>query len=284
MTRKNILMVLPIICAVALLVIPYDAYAHNGHNHDVGGSGCSSCTPPTLGVDKSGKRLVTGGLTILDQSHDVELFKQDLLTQILKVNEPAEITLKIFDDAGYDALKHVELSLGAEEKLSSGVWVPYNHVTIEWDKTFDGITTVSEYDKHALVKDVAVQVVDNSPIIGVKFTFTPTQEFNANTILVKIWDQRRNANMNYFHDALKIVSSETPLLLANTPESLPSLDSDDDYVELISKELPIDKINQEIQCSAGQERMLRVSNMSPVCVSAYQSSVLIENNWAVYAQ
>ncbi|MGY5149915.1 MAG: hypothetical protein ACW9W3_07610 [Candidatus Nitrosopumilus sp. bin_68KS] len=282
MTLKNILMILPIICAVSLLVVPYDAYAHNGHNHGKGG-GCTSCTPPTLGVDGEGQRLVSGGITILDQTYDVEMFKQDLYPQILTVGEPAEIILKIYDDAGYAALKHVELSLGNEEKMISGVMVPHSPVTIEWDRTFDGITTVSEYNKQNLIKDVAVQVVDNSPVIGVKFTFTPTQEFNANTILVKTWDQERNASINYFHDALNIVSSE-PLLLETPSESLPTLDSDNDQAELTSDESAIDKINLEIQCSSGQERMLRVSDNSPVCVNAYQSSVLIENNWAVYAQ
>ncbi|MGY5146934.1 MAG: hypothetical protein ACW9W4_02915 [Candidatus Nitrosopumilus sp. bin_7KS] len=289
MNRKGILMILPLICAIALMFVPYDAYAHNGHNHNKG-SGCTGCTPPTLGVDGNGKRLVSGGITILDQTYDVELFKQDLNPQLLKVGEPAEIMLKIYDETGYDDLKHIELSLGVEDKLISGVLVPYSPVTVEWDKTFDGMTTVSESNKESLVKDIAVQVVDNSPLIGLKFTFTPTQEFNANTILVKAWDQKRNANINYFYNALEIIPSESSFLLASASE-LSSSDSDDNQAELTSMDLPIDKVdlpidkvNQEIQCSSGQERMLRVSDMSPVCVSVYQSSVLIENNWAVYDQ
>ena len=276
---KNILLVLPLLCSIALMVAPFDAYAHNGHNHK-NGSGCSSCTPPTLGVDANGKKIVSGGITIVDQTYDVDMFKQDLNPEILKVGEPAEITLKIYEDAGYDALKHVELSLGYEERFLSGVLVPYNPVTIEWEKTFDGMTTVTEFNKHSLVKDISVSVVDNSPIIGIKFTFTPTQEFDANTIVVKMWDQKRNASMNYFHNALNIISDNPSVLLANSETSIDQ-SSDSKHVEITAIESPVDQVNKEIECKTGQVRLLRASNMSPVCVSEYQSTVLIENNWAV---
>lgn len=282
MTTKAILMALPIICAVALLFTPSTVYAHAGHNH--GGGGCSDCNPPTLGIDAAGKRQVAGGLTINGHTFDVEMFKQDLDSQILKVGEPAEITLKIYDNRGYGELKHVELSLGHEEKFLSGVMVSHHPVTIEWSKTFDGKTSIVTLDKQKLVKDVSVEVLDNSPIIGVKFNFTPIQEFDASTIVTKIWDDRRNDNSNYFHNALNIISDEPVPLLINSVKSIPAKISEEKTTEKTVTDSLIDKVNQDITCSTGEMHLLRASDNSPVCVDAYQASVLIQNHWAVLAQ
>jgi len=279
MTTKTILIALPIVCAITLLFTPSIVYAHAGHNH--GGGGCADCNPPTLGIDAAGKRQVSGGLTINDQTFDVKMFRQNLDSQILKVGEPAEITLKIYDNRGYNELKHVELNLGYEEKFLSGIMVPHHPVTIEWKKTFDGKTTVSILDKQQLVKDVSVQVLDNSPIVGIKFNFTPIQEFDASTIITKIWDQKRNANTNYFYDALDIISNEsTSALVKSTPAKI----FEKKPVEQKIMDSLIDKINKNIKCSANQVHLLRVSDSSPVCVSAYQASVLIQNHWAIPAQ
>lgn len=282
MITKTILMVLPILCAIALLFTPSAVYAHAGHNH--GGGGCSDCNPPTLGIDASGKRQVSGGLTINGQTFDVDAFKQDLDSQILQIGEPVEIILKIYDNRGYDELKHVELNLGHEEKFLSGVMVPHHPVTIEWSKTFDGKTTTTVFDKQKLVKNVSVQVIDNSPIIGVKFNFTPMQKFDANTIVTKIWDQKRNDNTNYFHNALDIVSNESVPVLVNSVKSMPEKISEKTTQELTISNPLIDKVNQDIKCSAKDVHLLRASDNSPVCVDAYQASVLIQNNWAILAQ
>ncbi len=282
MTTKAIL-VLPILCAIVLLFMPSTVYAHGGHSHSNGG-GCSNCTPPTLGVDAAGKRQVTGGLTINGHTFDVEMFKQDLDSQILKVGEPAEIILKIYDSSGYSELKHVELSLGHAEKFLSGVMVPHNPVTIEWSKTFDGKTSIVTLDKQKLVKDVSVQVLDNNPIIGIKFNFTPLQEFDASTIVTKIWDEKRNANSNYFHNALDIISNESAPVLVDYVESTPTKISEKTPLEQTISDSLIDKINQDIKCRTGEMHLLRASDNSPVCVDAYQASVLIQNNWAISAQ
>lgn len=271
-------MVMPILLGFLLIPMITDAYGHGGHSHGNGGGGCSSCTPPTLGVDSSGKRLVSGGISINEQVYDVEFFKQDLETHTIKVGIPVEITLKIFDEGGYNSLKHVELGLGYDEKFISGVMVPYNHVSIEWDKTFDGKTDIKYNDPHDLLRDISVDVVDNSPVTGVKFKFTPTTVFDSNTIVTKIWDTKRNSNTNYFHNAFEITSNES-ILLVDAIQNVSKLEYEE---EQVSQDAHIvNQVNYDVQCMSGQERLLRVSNKSPVCVDAYQSEVLISNNWAI---
>jgi hypothetical protein len=279
MTTKTILMVLPILFAIAMLFTPSAVYAHAGHNH--GGGGCSDCDPPTLGLDQSGKRKVTGGLSINDNTYDVAMFKQELNSQVFTSNQPIEITLKIYENSGYNGLKHAELNLGQSEKLISGVLVQDHPVTIEWSKTFDGQTTVKTFDKQGLVKDVSVQILDNSPIIGVKFKFTPTQEFDASTIVTKIWDMKRNANVNSFHNAFSISHAE-PVSTLTIVEFVPEKISEP--TEPTVMETMIKEVNQDIQCKVGQVHLLRSSDNSPICVDAYQASVLIQNNWATHTQ
>lgn len=281
MKSKTLLKVLPILCGFAFVFVPHYAYAHNGHDHgDKIGGGCNDCTPPTLGLNEAGKRQVYGGFKVNDQTYDVELFKQELITQMLKIGEPAEITLKIYNDGGYDSLKHVELGLGYEEKLISGVMVPQNFATIEWDNTFDGKIDVKYNDPYDLLSDVDVKVIDNSPIIEFKFTFTPTSEFDANTMVTKMWDMKRNSNTNYFYNVFEIKSNQLPLMLIAT-EDISSVQFEEKPIQKIS---PVDEINQGVECNTEQKKLLRVSNMYPVCVNAYQSEVLISYNWAILAQ
>jgi len=281
MTTKTIFMMLPILL-VLLVTTTSTAYAHGGHHHE-GKGGCSVCNPPTLGIDGSGKRLVSGGLSINENIFDVELFKQEINSQIVKTGEPVEITLKMYDTSGYDEIKHVEINLGRYDVSISGMLVEQHPVTIEWNKEFDGKTTEMVMDKDELIKDVSIQVLDNSPIVGIKFIFTPVEEFDASTIVTKIWDMKRNFNVNYFYNALEIVSDE-PSVIATRIESVPVSLSEETHTELSATDRLVEEVNQDIQCNTGEIQMLRTSNNSPVCVSAYQASVLVQNNWARIAQ
>ena len=279
MTTKPFIMVFAIVCAT-LLFTPYAVYGHNGHNHGKG-SGCGDCAPPTLGVDENGQRVISGGMIINSQATDVEFFKQTMSPQTINAGEPVEITLKVHSDLGVDTLQHVELNIGEEEKPISGVLVATHPVTIEWNRAFDGTETVIVHDKQNLIKDASVRVIDTKPIIGFRFTFTPTQEFDANTLVTKMWDDRRNTISNHFYNALEIESTKSSLISVRATNTVQVPTSN-----LIVEKSPsmIDQINFEIQCSSDQQRLLRVSDMSPVCVDAYQSKVLISNHWAISTQ
>jgi len=280
MITKTIFMILPILLVLLVATTTSNAYAHGGEHHGSGG-GCSDCNPPTLGIDGSSKRLVSGGLNINGNIFDVELFKQEIDSQIVKTGEPVEITLKMHDTTGYDEIKHVEINLGRYDASISGMLVEQYPVTIEWNKEFDGKTTEMVLDKQKLVKDVSIQVLDNSPIVGIKFIFTPVKEFDASTIVTKIWDMKRNSNVNYFYNALEIISDKPSIIATSIePVSLP----EETPAELSATDRLVDEVNQDIKCNTGEIQMLRTSNNSPVCVSTYQASVLVQNNWARLVQ
>lgn len=266
-----------------MLFIPLEVFAHEGHDHGgSGGGGCGGdCSAPTLGVDSSGQQKVSGGISINGEISDVILFKQDLNSKSIKTGDPVEIILKVYENRGYTELKHVELSLGKQEKLISGVWVEIHPVTIEWTKNFDGKETVMTHNKQELLKDISVQVLDNGPVIGVKFNFTPVTKFDSNTIVTKVWDMSRNSNTNYYHNALEIISDDpidlpVQTILETKPTSKPNLEK--------AESSEIEKVNQEITCKVGEIQLLRSSNQNPVCVNAYQSEVLTSYNWSVLPQ
>ncbi|MFB5613066.1 MAG: hypothetical protein ACE5RL_07165, partial [Nitrosarchaeum sp.] len=180
------------------------------------------------------------------------------------------------------ALEHVELNIGEEIKSISGVQVANNPVSIEWNKSFDGKTTVTVHDKQNLVKNVNVHVIDTTPTITFKFKFIPIQKFDTSTIVTKIWDDRKNVVSNHFYEALEMISYNKSDIFIETSNRVKSVIGDSEKPKKSSS--IIDQINHEIQCKSDQQRLLRISDMSPVCVDAYQSSVLIAHNWAIPAR
>ncbi|MFB5609798.1 MAG: hypothetical protein ACE5Q5_06215, partial [Nitrosarchaeum sp.] len=193
-----------------------------------------------------------------------------------------EITLTVHTDLGLEALEHVELNIGEEIKSISGVQVANNPVSIEWNKSFDGKTTVTVHDKQNLVKNVNVHVIDTTPTITFKFKFIPIQKFDTSTIVTKIWDDRKNVVSNHFYEALEMISYNKSDIFIETSNRVKSVIGDSEKPKKSSS--IIDQINHEIQCKSDQQRLLRISDMSPVCVDAYQSSVLIAHNWAIPAR
>lgn len=204
----------------ALLVIFGSATnpALAGHGSGGGSGGCSGdCNPPTLGQDSSGRTYVNDGFAINGKSYDVAHFKQDIPTETIKVKEPVTVTLKVFENSGTSSLTHVILKLGLEEKIISGIKIPYSPVEIMWENPFDSTPSVSVEDPNNLVDNVTVESAMTEDVFGTvdsvmvyDFTFTPVEKFNTEVILVTMWDYKNNAWTNYFHDALLIEDDENP--------------------------------------------------------------------------
>ena len=182
-----------------------------------GGGGCSGdCIPPTLGQDNYGQVFVINGLTINGDSFDVSYFQQDMSPQILKTGEPATISLKIFENTGPSYLTHVFLMLGMEEKTISGVKVPFHPVQIIWERPLNEKPYVTVDDPNNFVSDVSVDsnlsvdAFGNEDVLTeVVFEFTPTQKFDANVMLVEMWDFENNSWTNYFHNSIAIDDSKS---------------------------------------------------------------------------
>ena len=114
------------------------------------GSCKRDCTPPTLGVDSSGRVLVSQGFQYNQWVADVQRYftPMDLIT--VNVGEMNKAVLKIYENSGPDKIEHVELTFG----LGKGETVNDKRASIIWEKSWDGIETVTLYDpENALDKD-----------------------------------------------------------------------------------------------------------------------------------
>ena len=178
------------------ILVSTSSYAFADHGSGSSGGGCSGdCTPPTLGIDNSGREFVNKGLTINNKEFSVKDFKQDIETQEIPIGEPVIIRIRIYENQGTHALSHVGLMLGLDHKFVGNTNIEVHNVEINWDKTFDGIESIEVKDDYAYVEDVKIthKIIDNpaglsSELNELEFIFTPTTIFQASPLIIKTWD------------------------------------------------------------------------------------------------
>jgi len=174
-----------------------------------GGSGCDGeCEEPTLGVNSDGRRLVENGFTYNGKQIDVERFFTSY--PLIKVNVGMQNTavFKIYDNLGPDNIKHFDLAFG----LASDQIMGTSNAMIQWDKSFDGVETVTLVDPHNVLDNVRVNTLegkcrtdsntDDCLIVIVNHRFRAPLE--SDIVATNIWDQTRNAWQNYYNHGISI--------------------------------------------------------------------------------
>ena len=176
-----------------------------------GGGGCSDCTPPTLGVNKDGIRLVDDGFAYNGDAIDVEYYYTpfDLLT--VEIGKENVVGLKIYENQGADSIQHIGLSFGLDKEQIFGEGL----AIIEWDKVYGDEPKVTVTDPENILGDVRVVVdpnlvkcTDDSQseqcmIFRIYHTFREGPDFRI--FSTYIWDDERNGWQNYFNHGLNVV-------------------------------------------------------------------------------
>ncbi|WP_371503709.1 hypothetical protein [Nitrosopumilus adriaticus] len=173
------------------------------------GSGCSGdCEEPTLGLDSKGKRLVDNGFTYNGKSIDVERFFTPYPLVTVNVGKQNVAEFKIYENLGTDKISHFELAFG----LASGESIGMSKAVINWDKSFDGVETVTLDDPENVLDSVKVTTSegycsDDSQtkclIVKVSHMFRAPLDFNI--LGTNVWDAERNAWQNYYNHGIEIV-------------------------------------------------------------------------------
>jgi len=177
-----------------------------------GRSGCDGngdCTPPTLGVNEEGQRLVEGGFTYNDNTIDSELFYTPFPLITTTVGEQNIAVFKIFDNKGADDITHFELAFG----LRTGEIIGDSLAKIIWDRTWEGIESVTFEDPQNVFSNVDLDVskgacradsnnVEDCLVITVTHTFRKPLDFDI--VGTSIWDSRLNQWSNYFNHGVRI--------------------------------------------------------------------------------
>ncbi len=175
----------------------------------VGGDGCDGdCTAPTLGVNSDGRKLVENGFTYNGKQIDVERFFTPYPLINVNVGIQNAAVFKIYDNLGPDNIKHFDLAFG----LSSGQIMGTSNAMIEWDKSFDGIETVTVVDPYNVLDNVRVDTsegkcrtdstTDDCLIVIVNHRFRAPLE--SDIVATNVWDQGRNAWQNYYNEGISI--------------------------------------------------------------------------------
>lgn len=174
-----------------------------------GGSGCNGdCEEPTLGVDNDGRRIVDNGFTYNGNPIDVERYFTPYPLVTVDVGKQNVAEFKIYENLGPDKISHFELAFG----LASGESIGMSKAVINWDKTFDGIETVTLDDPENVLDKISVTTSegycsDESQtkclIVKVVHTFRAPLDFNI--LGTNVWDAEHNAWQNYYNHGIEVV-------------------------------------------------------------------------------
>lgn len=173
------------------------------------GSGCSGdCEEPTLGLDSKGKRLVDNGFTYNGKSIDVERYFTPYPLVTVTTGEKNIAEFKIYDNLGPDNISHFELAFG----LAKGEIMSNSKAVINWDKSWDGVATLSIDDPEHVLGDIEVSTSEGDCseesaqqclLVKVVHTFRAPLDFNI--LGTNVWDTERNAWQNYYNHGIEVV-------------------------------------------------------------------------------
>ena len=181
----------------------------NGGENSNGGSGCSGdCSPPTLGVDSSSKRIVTKGFSYNNNPIDVEHFYTQYPLVTVQVGEKNRAILKIYDDGGTQNISHVELGFGLGKDKSFSE----NKAAIILDISRDGRESVTTVDPENVLDDVSVITMKDKCrdlissqclVVFIDHTFREPLEFNM--VGTQVWDFKKNSWQNFYNHGVHII-------------------------------------------------------------------------------
>jgi len=173
-----------------------------------GGSCGVDCTEPTLGVNSDGTRLVDNGFSYNGKSVDVEYYFTPYPLVTVNVGEQNVAEFKIYENRGPENIQHFELAFG----LADGESIGMSKAVINWDKSFDGIETVTVDDPENVLENIKVttsegycsdEMQTKCLIVKVEHTFRDTLDFNI--LGTNVWDTKRNAWQNYYNHGIEVV-------------------------------------------------------------------------------
>ncbi len=173
------------------------------------GDGCDTeCTPPTLGVDKNGKRLVENGFTYNENSINVELFFTPYPLIKVNVGEENRADFKIYENMGPEKIKHFSFAFG----LGQDQVISQSKAMIELDIDFDGKEIVTVTDPENVLEDVRVETSHVScdgdkrvNCLGVTIFHTFRAPLDFNMVATDVWDIKRNAWQNYYNHGIEVI-------------------------------------------------------------------------------
>lgn len=190
--------------AISAIAIRSNILSSSSVNHS--GGGCSKdCTPPTLGLDSSGRRIISNGFSYNGKSVNVESYYTAFPLVLVNVGEENKAILQIYDNSGPQHIKHVGLGFG----LAKGESFNNARAMINLDR-INGEEIVTTFDPENVFDNVQVIIEEakcidiESQCIFVTIFHTFREPLNFNIVSTNIWDDNRNSWQNYFNHGIQI--------------------------------------------------------------------------------
>jgi len=209
-----------------------------------GNGGCSDCTPPTLGLDKTYKRIVDDGFSYNGNMVQVEKWYTDFPLINATVGIPNLVEIKVYENTGITNMKWVQFCLGAEERGQ-----PLNscEVLIEVHLYTNGTTT------GVMVDDIVINdkenLIDNDTVTAVSYVipcmeygtepncvkvdleYTYREETFNHMLIVNVLDKARNSQNFHFNEGVNVLGesvNESPSITLSNKHA--SQQKDDLYI------------------------------------------------------
>jgi len=182
----------------------------NGQAFPGTGTKCSAdCTPPTLGVTKTGNMLVENGFSYNGNPVNVNSFYTHYPLITVDVGRQNVATFKVYEDKGPQSVSHFALAFG----IGHGKIFSDSKAIIEWDKSWNGQETLNVIDPENSLDNVKVNTFagpcTNSDIFGkdcliINVYHTFRQPLDFDIVGTYFWDAKLNAANNYFNDGVRV--------------------------------------------------------------------------------
>lgn len=169
-----------------ILVSSTPAYAINGHGVSYG---------PEFG----GGKLVqySDGLKINGKSIDISKYSQSIPTQKIYVNNPSDITLKIYHHDGSQNIQHVIVFMNLKGNDPQSY---QSNTRIEFDKT----SGVSVADPNGVFKSVTAKATYDTNYMYLSFKVVAKKPMDTTHLIIRSWDRNLSSSQVVVLNAVKI--------------------------------------------------------------------------------
>jgi hypothetical protein len=169
-----------------ILVSSTPAYAINGHGVSYG---------PEFGGGKLVK--YSDGLKINGKSIDISKFSQSISTQKIYINNPSDITLKIYHHDGSQNIQHVIVFMNLKGNDPQSY---QSNTRIEFDKT----SGVSVADPNGVFKSVTAKATYDPNYMYLSFKIVAQKPMDTTHLIIRAWDRNLSSAQVVVLNAVKI--------------------------------------------------------------------------------
>ena len=169
-----------------ILVSSTPAYAINGHGVSYG---------PEFGGGKLVK--YSDGLKINGKSIDISKYSQSISTQKIYINNPSDITLKIYHHDGSQNIQHVIVFMNLKGNDPQSY---QSNTRIEFDKT----NGVSVADPNGVFKSVTAKATYDTNYMYLSFKIVAQKPMDTTHLIIRAWDRNLSSSQVVVLNAVKI--------------------------------------------------------------------------------